>query len=116
MVDDNKYAHRRFSPGDQALLIKRCKFKDTCCVANHIGKVVDIVGYGEDIIPPVDLIQIIQMVNDIFGFDLPTFDEVVHDYIIVVDQTPALVFDFQLMPLGGSFQKDEVPEKPEVVH
>lgn len=114
MVDDNKHAHRRFSPGDQALLVKRCPRGDNCCVADYIGKVVVVVAYVEEVIPT----HVTQIFNDILEM-LGSTDRIEHpqhDYIVEVEDGFATVFDYQLVPLGGYTEKDKIPEKPEVVH
>jgi len=116
MVDDNKHSHRRFSPGDQALLMKRCRLGDNCCVAAHMGKVVTVVAYAEDLVP-TEITKIFNEILELLGSSDRLEPSTEHDYIIAInDEIPAMVFDYQLIPLGGYTEKDSVPEKPEVVH
>lgn len=110
MTNNDKNTHRRFSPGDQAVLVCRCQRKDNCCIADHIGKVVTIVAYAEAAISP-HIMEVLRTLVDVLQ---ATFRE--PDYIIEVENGLALVGDYQLMPLGGYTKKNEVPEKLEVVH
>lgn len=118
MVDDNKHSHRRFSPGDEALLVCRCHHKDSCCVAGKIGKVVTVVDYAEEVFPP-QLQEFMDVFHDLLKIlgTQPSSDPVAEcDYLIAVDRSPALVRDYQLMPIGGYTEKTPEPTKPEVVH
>lgn len=109
--DKRKHVHRRFTPGDQAVLICRCKHKDKCCVTDHIGKEVTVVDYAENVLTAFTGIAMVVALADIEVAQV--FNQ---DYIIGVEDGLALVWDYQLMPLDGHTKKNVIPEKPEVVH
>lgn len=119
MVDKNPHEHLRFSPGDQALLVRTCKAKgkEHCCVKDCIGQVVTVVDYCDNLIDD-SMKELLQLMHDVLKMidedaSAPAFHQ---DYLVAIKGVPALIYDHQLMPLGGHTEKTPEPEKPEVVH